>query len=271
MRVAIIYSGGCRSFDRCLPNHVWMLHRFFPDAHYFFSTYRDGSEHQAELLREKYPGRVEIEIVDKQPLFEFDKPWTPGAFYSHEPYAISVSPQAVLGQLWQLERAWKLKGDKDFDAIIRCRPDIWFQELQMPKTPLAHHAYVPNFGFFGGVNDRFAIMGPCAAAGYFQTFLMLDGLQKMGAPIHPETLVKEALELVRARIFAFHCIFSTRRISGEMRNPEICPADFVRLHRPIELASPDCLSTRGVANCPSTNTVGNSYLEAMRQGANPLG
>lgn len=223
MKVAIIYSGACRSFDRCLPNHAWFLHRNFPDAHYFFSTYRDGSEHQAELLREKYPGRVEIEIVDKQPVFEFDKPWTPGSFYSHEPYAISVSPQAVMGQLWQMQKAFELCVGRAFDCAIRIRPDIWFHSLEIPMVVNPKDCYLPWWGRFGGCNDRFAIMGNKAAPYYFTAFF---GDKR--CPVHPESMVKNAVSHCNTHE-TLKAEFSTMRPNGNLRPPEISLIDLAHV------------------------------------------
>jgi len=159
-----------------------------------------------------------------------------GRPYTHEPYAISVSPQAVLAQLWQLNECWKLfertRGDTCYDTIVRCRPDLWFHSFQPPPKTYARDAHVPSWGRFGGVNDRFAILGHDAAPRYFKTFSSLDILWGEGCPIHPESLVSAALEEGRATVVPLKsCEFSTLRKNGEMRPPEITAVDLLHAGR----------------------------------------
>lgn len=233
MKSAIIISGEIRSLDLCLPNLWWFVFRHFPDAHVFVSTVKDENSHKAGLLRKHFQ-KVTIEEVEKQPDFPELKPWTPGQFYTHEPYAISVSPTAVLRQLWQLEKGYdlyKLSGLKA-DVIVRCRPDIWFHESELPyEVAISNLIYpataiVPKFGSFGGCNDRFAILGKTAAANYFTAFSRRETLIAMGCPLHPESMIKAAL--VGSSVFPSNFLFSTVRTNGEFRPPEIIPADFLK-------------------------------------------
>lgn len=222
-----------RSFDRCLPNQAWMVFRHFGELSFFVSTYKDDTEHKSELLRQRYPNsQVEIEVVDKQPVFEFDHDWIPGQCYTHEPYSISVSPQAVMAQLWQLEQGYRLflsktSEDKMPDCIIRCRPDLWFHSFRMFAIPQDHHCYTPWWGRFGsGVNDRFAVMGKEAAYHYFYTFNHSKSLIERGCPLHPESLVGASME--KGEIYFstnLKAEFSTLRENGEMRFPEISSID----------------------------------------------
>jgi hypothetical protein len=241
MKTAIIISGAMRSFDRCLPTLHWHIFRHFPNADFFVSTVEVANSHKAELLRSKYPNaRVEIEAVKEQPDcvaemrgkgVSLPSEWVKGAPYTHEPYSISVHPQAVLRQLWQLEQGWRLyaaKGEGDYSTIIRCRPDLWFHSCEIFGLAGNGAALVPWWGGFGGVNDRFAILGTTAAARYFQTYLSIPRLMAAGCPLHPESLIAAALEgCYVSKLFAE---FSTLRNNGEMRSPEISTIDLARLH-----------------------------------------
>jgi hypothetical protein len=166
----------------------------------------------------------------------------------HEPYWISASPAAILGQLWQLQNVWNLiPAGKEYDCYIRIRPDIWFQEFRTPQRKYAesanltercfsydipteliwsNDAFTPWWGRFGGCNDRFAILGAKAAEAYFNTFSAVDRLIANGAPLHPETLIKRQLEtegcVINDRLWA---VFGTLRTNGEMRHPEISGVD----------------------------------------------
>ena len=231
MRVAIIYSGGMRSFERCLPNHRWIVHRHFPGAKFYVCTELDEDAHKADLLEAATIKRV------KQPEMVIPPgcptTWTPGQPYMHEPYHISVDPRAVLGQLWMLRQAWALyeEANDPADLIIRIRPDLWFHSFKMPELPnvlnLGDVAYVPWWGSFGpGCNDRFALLGRSAARSYFTTYDRVSESISNGAPLHPETLIGLSLERF-GLYFAkkLKAEFSTLRKTGEMRPPEITTID----------------------------------------------
>lgn len=228
-----------RSFDKCLANHAYQVHRHFPGADFYLSTVVDQDAVRcAESFGRKWTAK---EVKDKQPDFPLPPgcppQWAPGKFYMHEPFWISASPAAILGQLWQLQNVWDLiPADKDYDCYIRIRPDIWFQEFTPPRhmltltptgyIPMVELAHVPWWGRFGGVNDRFAILGAKAAEAYFTTFSAVDRLIFGGAPLHPETLIKRQLEAEGCHINDTLCaVFGTLRTNGEMRQPEISGVD----------------------------------------------
>lgn len=277
-KTAVIYSGAMRSFARTLPNHAWMLHRHLGEVDFFVSTYQDEDAHTADLLRLRYPNsRVEIEVVPEQPDcvaemrgkgVELPAKWVPGQPYTHEPFAISVNPQSVLRQLWQLQKGWELMerlGNKqnvtmgpvsagqlvtadkiiqvpDYDVIVRCRPDLWFQSFTKPEIqraeqcefgiytfePKSDRAFLPWWGAFGGCNDRFAILGATAAEGYFHAYEKAARLMKAGCPLHPETLVFQAMEGIDVRSTML-TEFATLRKDGTMRHPEISAVDIAHL------------------------------------------
>ena len=236
MKTAILISGHMRSFDRCLPNLAWMVFRHFPDADFFVSTVQDEDAHKAELLRAKYPtAQVEIEAVKEQPQIALPAgcpvEWVPGKPYTHEPYAISVPPQHVVAQLWQLNECWNLferERKHDYECVVRCRPDLWFHAFDAPPKTFARDAFVPAWGRFGGTNDRFAILGEHAAMHYFRTFTKIDMLWSEGCPIHPESLVAASLGDGRSTVMTMRrCDFSTLRKNGEMRPPEVISADML--------------------------------------------
>jgi hypothetical protein len=161
--------------------------------------------------------------------------WRSGACFTHEPYAISVPPQAVLRQLWQLNETWKLymrSGDFGHDTFLRIRPDLWMHSFCGGAKPLSIIAATPWWGRFGGINDRLAVMGPRAAAAYFTTFEHIPDLIAAGCPLHPETLVRASIESAGCHVSdGLLAEFSTLRSNGESRGPEISPIDFVHACR----------------------------------------
>lgn len=245
-----------RTFDRCLPTLHWHVFRHFPHADFYVSTVADANAAKANLIQEKYPNAlVAVDVVAAQPELPIPpgpKGWKLGAYFGHEPYCISVHPQAILRQLWQLQRCWELMlskqvtGKNEYDIIIRCRPDLYFHSFQMPVFAAAiierlmgpgeaildfgRHASTPWWGRFGGVNDRFAVLGGTAAPAYFTAFERIQDLMAAGCPLHPESLVRAALEFGGARIdTALLAEFSTAREDGTLRAPEAPLSDQVHL------------------------------------------
>lgn len=229
MSVAVIYTGQMRTFDKCIKTHFWHVFRRFADCHFFVSTVKDGDEHKAGLLRE-YSPNVTVDVVDAQPDFPELKPWSPGQFYSHEPFAISVPPIAVLRQLWQLEQGYRLfqKSGLKPDLVIRIRPDIYFHSLYLEiPSEYMFGTHVPWWGCFGGVNDRFAIMSPIAAAMYFTAYSNREKLWNVHhCPFHPESMIYGNLTVHGHAVSRkLQALFSTLRVNGEMRGPEISAWD----------------------------------------------
>lgn len=246
MKVAVIYSGAMRTFDKCLANQQWHVLRHFPGATFYCVTQDDEDAYKAGMV----PGMASVRRV-KQP--EMIVPpgcpdtWVGGRPYMHEPYHISVDPRAVLGQLWMLREGWKLyqEANDPADLVIRIRPDLWFHSFTKPhglgKTTLSPTsdphiydvvdtpgdvAWTPWWGRFGGVNDRFALLGADAAEHYFTTYDKIPAMIQAGAPLHPETLVATSLRNGLISICDdMKAEFSTLRKDGQMRAPEISLID----------------------------------------------
>lgn len=229
MKTAIVYSGHMRSLARCIANHRWMVWRHFPGADTFCATVFDQDSSATSLL-----GTDKVHVESHQPGFALPKgcpeQWNgPSSHYMHEPYAISVPPSAVIGQLWQLNNAWGLIANPDdYDCFIRIRPDIYFHEYQHARgvifPPLCH---TPYWGRFGGLNDRFAVMGRDAAKAYFTTYTRIGELIEAGCPLHPESLLLASIE--RANCFnkpSLRALFSKMGKDGAItRWPEIALPD----------------------------------------------
>jgi hypothetical protein len=138
-----------------------------------------------------------------------------------------------------------------FDTIIRLRGDLWFHSFENSLERTHHRVenngtpagpvrikraiykwecFTPWWGRFGGINDRFAIMGPEAASYYFTVWDHIPELLAAGCPFHPESLVKANLERGNVDLHeTLRTEFSTLRPPGdprgEQRFPEIAPWD----------------------------------------------
>jgi hypothetical protein len=230
MSTAVIISGQMRTFAQCYPTQKWQIFRHYePDIHFFVSCVDDAQASSAELLRENYQN-VHIERYTDPVLSVI-----PDSAGAHAPYKNATSHQKLLLQHWANKRAWDFflasGKSKTCDTVIRIRPDQYIHRFQKPSSPTSYQCYCPWWGKFGGVNDRLAIMGDLAADGYFNTWSSIDLLLARGCPFHPETLVMESMKLQDVEIIPrLMTSFSTMRLNGQQRWPEITTEDLAELY-----------------------------------------
>ena len=112
------------------------------------------------------------------------------------------------------------------NANVRLRSETARNTFNGCLFPSENEAITPWWGRFGGINDRFAVLGFGAVKEYFTTYSKVERLIQMGAPLHPETLVAESMRdagcIIRDDLKAE---FSTVRKGGQMRPPEITSID----------------------------------------------
>ncbi len=197
MKTAVIYSGQARSFGRLFENHYFHLLRKLPDPEFFVSVVDDEDAPSMARIRERFDTPLSHFEAVTQPNIEEPPPdpkWLPG-------YPPSVPPQAILRQLWHLNRAWEFANlTGDFDWVIRIRPDIAFHRFVGFGPISSNQAVTPWWSRWGGINDRLAVLGQRAAEAYFTTFQRRQILWDFGCPLHPETMLATSLEEEGVRI-----------------------------------------------------------------------
>lgn len=228
MRTAVIYSGQARSFEQCFANHRWHLFRKLDDFEIFASIERSPqADRMRELLMERYGDRVHFEAID-QPELPEPVPAPPLVAM----YPPSSPPQAILRQFWALDQAWQLFQDcahGKFDRVVRIRPDIAFASLEIPEPRSCWECHTPWWATWGGLNDRFAVLGSEAAYLYFTTFTKIPKFLDMGCPLHPETLLKAQME--GFNLTPLSALFVTVRMDGTMVQPSISMDEFAEYTR----------------------------------------
>lgn len=230
MKTAVIISGQARTFDICYPSQRWQVYRHYePDLHFFVTVKDDEDADKMDVLRKNHKNVV----IQKLPDPEGDDLWMPpedaGRF---APYANAATHRQLMLQHWGNMKAWELleNSGKGFDVVIRTRADLFFHSFNLPPQPWPGEALTPWWGRFGGVNDRFAMMSPPAAAAYFNTYEAIPLLLEAGCPFHPESLVYA--QLARCGFIVsrnLHTSFSTIRKNGQQRSPEIMLEDLADL------------------------------------------
>lgn len=261
-RFAVLLCGQMRTFNFCFASIKWQVLRHLGNCDFFVSTTLDEQTGSVKLLEQAFPDRrIQTDIVKEQPDVYADlvnqgvipdKDYRPGYFHTHEPHVNSVHPRGWFRQYWQLSRAYKIFRQTtkpgDYDFVVRLRPDLHFQSFEMPDLQAPHAAntvYTPWWGRWGGVNDRFALMGDKAAHAYFECLDIIPELRRLGAPVHPECLMKASLEYHKVVLIPELCSeFATIRLNGEVRQPEISNIDLAHLtlRRPRH-ASPQASSS----------------------------
>lgn len=256
MSTAILISGQLRTFSRCWPTQRWHVLRHFDDPHFFF-TVQGNKEIYPDLMvdLEKEYGVDRIHYDPRtDPNFAISKEIS--AAYHLAPYANAAPAHQLLLQHYYQNEVWKFfqsasrqdrQGREEeseplrplrplretqFDTIIRLRADLWFHSFDKPEmleffnAPGDNQCFTPWFARFGGINDRFAIMGAEAARYYFTVFDHIPELLAAGCPFHPESLVKAALERGNVDLHeTLRTEFTTFRADGNHRPPEIAPWD----------------------------------------------
>ena len=84
--------------------------------------------------------------------------------------------------------------------VVRHRPDLFFHRLEWPRAIGYNDVFVPYWGSYGGINDRFAIMGIGGAEYYFSAYDHAASFLREGCPLHPETLSAAALAVLFASV-----------------------------------------------------------------------
>ncbi len=238
MSTSILYSGQARTIAQCLKTQHWHVFRHFADLHFFVLWQHDANAVEGVKLLEAQYGanRVHARLIDDPT----DLPLIPQHYGDHAPYSnMGVPHRQLLMQHWYQREVWRLWNNSpdgvggSANTIIRMRGDNFFHRLSRFDYPGENECYTPWWGRFGGVADRFAIMGPKAAPHYFTLYDNIQSLLEAGCPFHPESLLAATLQKGGVEVYDdLLAEFSTRRADGTDRRweSEIGPdiSQFVR-------------------------------------------
>jgi hypothetical protein len=236
MSTAILISGQLRTFAQCYPTQRWHVLRRFTDCHFFITVQAQPDAHEilAPLIADYGAGRVHLQQLTDPDLSAYLTPELARA-YHQAPYTNAAPAHQLLLQHWYQAQVYShFIATEDqypfkFATIIRLRPDLYFHSFAPDLAVddlLADEVLTPWWGRFGGLNDRFAIMGDEAAPAYFDVFDKIPALLAAGCPFHPETLLKARLDNASLRVSdRLRAEFSTLRPGGQMRPAEITPID----------------------------------------------
>lgn len=236
MSTAILLSGQLRTFAHCYPSQRWHVLRHFTDPHFFFTIQAqpDAEQILAPLIADYGADRVHVQQLTDPDLTADLTPQLSAA-YHQAPYANAAPAHRLLLQHWYQAKVWShfqtlssQLSTLSFNTVIRLRPDLYFHSFRWDSEEdfWREQVLTPWWGRFGGLNDRFAIMGPAAARAYFDVYAKIPELLAHGCPFHPETLLAARLEMANLSVSqTLRAEFSTLRTDGTSRPPEISSID----------------------------------------------
>lgn len=219
MKTLVLYSGSARTISETWANQLFWLYRQLPKpVTVVASVVDDPQAPDMDMLFTHLPQQVERMEVERVEQPDIPEPPIPCKRHSGYPPA---RPQGILKQLWHFNRVWEFAGETvghDFDLFVRIRPDIAFLRFKMPEVGFptkelwSHPSGTPvlaatgatsvpanmfwgcYWAKWGGVNDRFALMGRMAAEAFFTAFTEREAMFKEWCPLQPETFLGYALE-----------------------------------------------------------------------------
>ena len=181
MKIALLYSGYLRTWERCLPNHRETFGDFEKDITSFFYTY----EHPGEC--------VGLLRFVKNPHSFHDNPFGDHKFNTRK--APENTAFQTLNQ-WHSNFVGFALVPKGFDIYVRNRCDLQFNsKVDFSKYDCSGmNIYIPQGMDFGGVNDQFAFGNYEVMKIYYSVYLNCYDLWNDGVLFHSETMQMENLK-----------------------------------------------------------------------------
>lgn len=184
MRIALIYTGHLRTWEKCKENHkqnIWSENTFE-----FWHVYKnDGCADPRHSI-------------------------IPGEFYQMDgithKYNTRRRPEACIAQSlnqWHNMFIGFCIVPKDYDVYVRIRPDIIFNNrIDFSRYDYGNNIYIPEGSDYGGINDQFAFGNYEVMKKYYSVYLNHKELWEEGVEFHTETmmlanLLKQGINIIR--------------------------------------------------------------------------
>lgn len=182
MKIAILFVGQIRTLRKCIPNlSKFLLHL---DAETFL--YSDSS---STFEEEKVFCRNLFDHTNFEDDPEFaDYSYSPGRI---EHYQFVDWHRRIVSQIYKNWCAWKMISDKQYDVVIRVRPDIILnRKLEDLNFIKPSTLYIPKTDNHFGLNDRFGIGDYDVMKSYMCRYEDLDEYLNYGGILHSEENLK---------------------------------------------------------------------------------
>jgi len=171
MRIAFIYSGGLRSWEKVQDNHKQNL--WTDNCDLFFHTYEEPTAkrhfHFIKIPAEFYPDLPNHKFNTRR--------------------RDETSVANVMNQWHNMFIAFCMV-PKIFDVYVKVRPDLEFSsKIDFGQYNYENKIYIPEGNDFSGINDRFAFGNYETMRKYYSVYVNHNDLWEGGTIFHPETMV----------------------------------------------------------------------------------
>lgn len=191
MKIALLYTGHLRTWEKCKPNHEKCI--WDKNCDLFFYTYQD-------------PQCLEFHRFTRIPEEGY---YHPTYDIGHE-FLKNKRPETqvhnTLNQWHNNFTLWAMV-PKVYDIYVRIRPDIWFDAsiyLRNHDPIKPSTIFIPEGNDYGGVNDQFAFGDYKAMRTFYEVYLNHRKLWQEGSEFHSEgiqldNLISGDIEIVRLK------------------------------------------------------------------------
>lgn len=242
LRVAVLLFGLPRAADVCVPtiqaNVVDALEamREVTDVKVFYHLYQQQavfnprSGENGPLDPAQYEFFASYEGTTSTP----DETLAPGELAAYLQHGDAINDEGrslrnLLLQLHSLQQVTALAIDDDFDVFIFARADLSYHDAIDPRAVrfCARHAkgcVIPEWQWWSGCNDRFAICGPSAARTYgFRLQAAAAYCAQGPKSLHAETFLHEVLRSAGVKLRVTPARASRIRLGGVKHDEDFNP------------------------------------------------
>ncbi|OOG87221.1 hypothetical protein B0E42_08525 [Pseudomonas sp. A25(2017)] len=230
LKIALAFFGIPRNSEVCFPSIEKNVLAQIPagsEVQCFYHLYKIDEVHnprsgeQGKLSADNYSpfttmtGRLDsIEGVLER--WDFERVKALGDAWGDQ----HMSLRNLIYQLNSLNSVTAMMEPFDPDFVVFVRPDIFFHTT-LPSYVFARpearrlNAYIPDWQWWNGLNDRFAICGRDAYRAYGSRIeRIFDFCEVTGRKLHSERLLKFALQQAHIKVFTLPTTASRVRING---------------------------------------------------------
>ncbi|MBF8778920.1 hypothetical protein [Pseudomonas fulva] len=239
LKVAVAFFGIPRNSSICFPSIEQNVLAQIPagcQVRTFYHLYRIDAVHNARSGEsgalhddnyapfERMSGRLDsTEGVLEQ--WDFERIKAQGDTWNDQ----HASLRNLVYQLHSLRCVTQMVEGFDPDFVVFIRPDNFYHS-PLPGYIFSHararrlNAYIPDWQWWGGLNDRFSICGRDIYQAYGKRIEQIFAFcEKTGRKLHSERLLKFVLQRAEAKVCTLPTTASRVRIHGEFAEESFSP------------------------------------------------
>jgi hypothetical protein len=213
LKVAILFSGRIKGYERVLPKLQDIKNRYSPTYYCSlnepeYNEYIDTFCKLFDISRERINTEVtpHPEFLKNVKNYKSNSPRNTYSMFYHENKAFAMMGRDVV------------QNNKDFDCIMYYRADMNSPDMLNLEMPKPNTIYIPNGHDYGGINDRLAYGNFESMKQYCNLIDTLDSAEIMNGNT-PEGILKGYLDKQKVEIVRFKfdtCLIKERNNKNDM-------------------------------------------------------